>query len=115
MFIKPEEVSGLLIKEFSHDKICISDKAIKSVISNSSEECSGISHVNDVCIEYVLDNTFNISVHINMHYGVDIVQCSDILMENIKFHLEEAFQIATNKIDIYIDDLDPMILIEEEI
>lgn len=103
--------------------ITISKQAIESAATRFTLDCYGVASIADLPAKNVFDDLFksepkhgvvaykrsgswNVNVHINVIYGLKLTEIISGVQAQVKYMLEQVFDIKFNSINIYIEGLE---------
>lgn len=108
----------MLYMENSIGRITISDAYLRELTEQTVLQCFGIAGFAEIRltdrifegrfspVEIEEDNNkLNVSVHVNVVYGVNIPAVVNALMHKIEFVIEETVRIPVNRVRVFVDEV----------
>ncbi len=103
--------------------INISEQAIESAAQRFALDCYGVASIAPLPAKNVFDELFspeakpgvvaykrsgqwNVNIHINVIYGLKLTEIISGVQAQVKYMLEQVFDITFNTINIYIEGLE---------
>ncbi len=75
-----------------------------SIASGIAKLLSGDELTKGVMVE-VVDNEIIINLHIIIAYSVNVKACTDNVIENVKYQVEETTKLRVKQINIYVEGI----------
>ena len=75
-----------------------------SIASGIAKLLSGDELTKGVIVE-IIDNEIVINLHIIIAYSVNVKACTDNVIENVKYQVEESTKLKVKQINIYVEGI----------
>ncbi len=108
----------MLYMDNSIGRITISDAYLRELTEQTVMQCFGVAGFAEIRLTDKIfegrfspveieanENKLNISVHVNVMYGVNIPAVVNALMHKIEFVIEDAVRIPVNRVRVYVDEV----------